>query len=256
MKKITRKHRKNIFVALIVLLIIEIAVACFINTTDKRFTRYLKRGLEADWSQEYNEENLQKMESGWDVAFIDAEYSAVESFKEKDLGNDDFAYYAKEYILALEGCKYVLEQYPGDSDFATMWAEMSPYYGQRVKALYGLNSCCKGIKFKSKKSKDRMDAIITHGWAMKKSEKLDFEKDTTKEGKTIYTTEIVNDSGYDLDYLNYEIDLLNKKGKVVDTVSLYTDELKKDDTATLSFNVVGSNIKSYVVVSASCYKKQ
>lgn len=251
-----KRNMKKVIAVLSLLLVIELVVAYVINSPSRRFVRCISRGLNNSWACDYNENNLRNKETGWTSDFIDAEYEAVSGFKGDDYDVESLKKDADDYIAAIEGCKSVLEKYKDNDNFDAFWAEFSTYYGQRITALYNIYKGGYGLTFETKMAKNNMANICTNAWAIKKSEKIKFEKTSSKKSVPTYTATVKNDSGFNLDYINYEIDLVNKKGKTVDVVSAYASDIKKNDEFSLTFYVVGGNVKGYRIVNASCYKKQ
>ena len=63
----------------------------------------------------------------------------------------------------------------------------------------------------------------------------------------------MNDSGYDLEYIDLTVDLYNKKGKYIETLSVYRSGIKKDETVKLHcYESEAGKTREFVVTAIDC----
>lgn len=255
-KKRIRKISKLewIVILLVLCLLVTLAIFAMTTSTDGRFTRATIRGIENSWKLENGEIELQSQ--GEETNFINVEYAAVYRYKRLQYKSDNMSKIAMQYISALKGCKEAAEKYDPEKNFDKFWAEFSPYYGQRIKALYALYKenplAFKNIK---KEYKADFDNLIINGWALDKTENIRFEKKKDKNGHTLFIAKVINDSDYDIETINLDIELLNDKDKVIDAASAYAENWKVGEEKSLQFYSASSKVKRYRIVAETCELK-
>lgn len=215
---------------------------------DRRFTRNVARGVTSGWALEADETQLQTEGRITDTAFIDAEYDAVSEYMNRTYKDDELGILAKEYTSALNDCRKAAKKYDPAADFDSFWAEFSGPYGRRVRALYKLHSGDFGLDLSDDNYREESEYLLSQGWLLETVSGLKF-RSYIKDGVRTFETRISNDSGRDIDYLNIDVELLDKDGKATETSSIYLNDIKAGEVMPLKFISTSENSVSYRVVS-------
>lgn len=255
-KKIIRRNLKLIILIMIAFMVLEVLALISLNTVDRRFMRDLAVGLEKGWNLENNEMELQDKEENNETAFLNYEYDAISKYEGAKFRSKRLGELANRYIEVLRTSIEIANKYDVNKKFNAFWKEFSPYYGERTRILYELYKKGYRLQTTKKEYKEENNNIIAQGWALEKSETIDFKKIDDKKGNIVYRAEFENDSGFDLEYLNYDIQLLDKKGNIVEMVSAYASDIKAEDQINMEFYLVGENVVKYTVVSETCQIKK
>ena len=253
-----KRKKKILKIALAVMGIAAIGLGYYaytLTTVDQRFIRDMDRGLTASWALKNNEVQLQTLSEKNDTSFIETEYAAVEKYSNAKFHSKKLGKLAAEYIGALEQCRGVAESSDPNKDFNAFWKDFSEPYGQRLMAVYKIYKGDYGLLLNSEGSSAERDNLLAQGWLLNKAGEIEF-KLVEKDGTTAYVAEIKNDSGFDLEFLDLEVALYDKKGKAIETVSAYAEDIQKGKTFELTFYQTGDKkIAQYMIVSEICKVK-
>ena len=215
-------------------------------STDEAFIKDLEAGLEARWDIVDGDNDDNESKEYWESLF-NAELVKIEKYKDEDFDDKELGQLAKEYIAAIEGGKEALEKHDPGTNYDRFWNDYSPYYGQRTKIFCKINKGGYGLKVSDSKYQDNFDGLIADGWAVELMENIKFEK--SDDGFT-YHSIAKNDSGYDFDYLQFEILEKNNDGNTVDTT--YASVSNWDNETEREFEFyAGDKTESYEIISVT-----
>lgn len=258
-KAAKKRKRRNVLLVVILLLAAGVAAALWtiltMTSIDQRFTRSVERGLYAGWSLDADETQLQTKGKITDTAFIDEEYAAVSEYMGKKYKDDELAGLAKEYTSALKNCRKAATQYDPDKDFDRFWAAFSEPYGRRVRVLYKLYAGDYGFDLSNNDYREESSGLIAQGWFLETVSGLKFSK-SEKDGIRTFKTNVNNDSGKDIEYLNIDVELLDKDGKPVETSSIYLTDIKAGEKMPLQFLSASEKSVSYRISSETIRFKE
>ena len=247
-----RQFQRFITVILLLATIVAAADLVYLTSVDKRFLRCAERGLLAGWEQSAPESTLRDLDQKSDTAFIDAEHAAVAYFLGKKFKDESLGSLATDYINALNECSKVKAKSDPNKNFNKFWKNFSEPYGRRIRAIYALE---KGdyrflLELPDKYRKDN-DELMLQGWALNKTAEIVFDRGKDSDNELV--AEVVNDSGYDLEYIDLTVDLYNKKGKYIETLSVYRSGIKKDETIKLHcYESEAGKTREFVVTAIDC----
>lgn len=254
-----KRRRRNALLVVILLLIAAVTAEVWtlltMTSIDQRFTRNVERGLYAGWSLDADETQLQTDGRITDTSFIDAEYDAVSEYMNRKYKDDELADLAKEYTSALKSCRSAARQFDPASDFNKFWAAFSEPYGRRVRALYKLYRGEYGLDLSSDAYSEETEYLLSQGWLLETLSGLTFHN-TDRDGINTFFASIRNDSGRDIDYLNIDVELLDKAGKSVETSSIYLTDIPAGGVIPLRFISTSDKVVSYRISSETASFKK
>ncbi len=261
-KKKGKKKRKKGMILKILLALMCVALVCLgvfvyrLTTADARFLRDMNRGLTASWTLENGEIELQNRDDVHSTEFIGLEYDAVSKYRDSKFRNKDLQALAVEYIDSLEQCKSVAESKDPDKDFDGFWREFSQPYGARLTAVYEIYKGGYGLLPENEGGIKEKENLLAQGWILSKAGEIVFERQENQEGIITYTAEIQNDSGFDLEFLDFEVELYNGKGKLIETASAYAENIGKGEPVSLVFYQTSADtVTQYRIISEICRVK-
>lgn len=273
-----RKLKQFIFVGMLAIAaLLCLLIAFRLLDVDSRFVRAVNAGLSESWTLENNEIQLKENKAPYDTSFIDLEYDSVKEFKDKDFRDESLGKLAGEYIAALEGCRTAIKENDPGKDYDKFWGAFSQSYGQRVEAIYDLYSGDYGIEIEDPEEKEEIDELKLSAWSLKKTADIKFtrvkaEENKTEnegEGETETETEagsgldtalqatVTNDSGFDLEYINIEVELYDEKGELIETATAYAENIKNKAEFDLRiYQTEETKADAYKITSVLCHRKK
>jgi len=273
-----RKLKQFIFVGMLAIAaLLCLLIAFRLLDVDSRFVRAVNAGLSESWALENNEIQLKENKAPYDTSFIDIEYDNVKEFKDKDFRDESLGKLAGEYIAALEGCRTAIKENDPGKDYDKFWGAFSQSYGQRVEAIYDLYSGDYGIEIEDPEAKEEIDELKLSAWSLKKTADIKFtrvkaEENKTEnegEGETETETEagsgldtalqatVTNDSGFDLEYINIEVELYDEKGELIETATAYAENIKNKAKFDLRiYQTTETQADAYKITSVLCHRKK
>lgn len=219
-------------------------------STDEAFIKDLESGLEARWDIIEESDDDENSKEYWESLF-NAELSKISKYKDKDFEDKTLGKLAKEYIEAIEGGKKALEKHDPESNYQRFWNDYSPYYGQRAKVFNKINKGSYGLKVTDSKYQDDFDGLVATGWAVNLMETIKFKKIDDGWGNITYKAKEKNTSGYDYDYLQFEILEKDKDGNTVNTTYSNVSNWDNGTERELDFFVDSNKTKGYEIVSVT-----
>lgn len=229
------------------------------SSSDDAFVQSVAKGFEAraalaeksaksDQSEEYYE-NL-----------VDAELEQVEQYQSSQFEDSKLQESAIAYINSLKDQRSAAELYATDnSKFKQDWQKA---YDKRTALLktfvddYGLtvSSACQ----------DDLDKLVSHGKKVERetSQKaaaeslasaIDLEF-TERYSSVVGKATATNDTGYDFDYISFDVELFDASGVKVETTSLYANHWLNGETIVLDCYASVKDLPSSVKVIAGSYK--
>ena len=260
MKKKKSKKKIILLVSIAVLTALLIWALALLSReagTDARFIRDLDRGLTASWAQKNDEFRLQKKEEGMSTGFIDLEYSAVSAYKGQKFRNKKLGKLAQTYIASLEACREAAKAADPNEDFNKFWEAFSEPYGERIKAVYSIYKGKYDLELDDSSYKKKKNMFLAQGWILQKVDNISISRKENKDGTVTLKAKVKNDSGFDLKYVNLDLELYNKKGKAVEKLSIFAKDIKKGaEFELLGYQLSGSKIDGYKIVSETCEIRQ
>ena len=258
MKKNKKRNKKEIIllVSIAVLIALTVWAVGLLSReagTDARFIRDLDRGLTASWAQKNDEFRLQKKEENMSAGFIDLEYSAVSAYKDQKFRNKKLGKMAKSYITALEACREAAKTADPNEDFDKFWDAFSEPYGQRIRAIYGIYKGKYELELDDHSYEKKKNMLLAQGWILQKVDGISISRKENEDGTVTLKAKMKNDSGFDLKYVNLDLELYNKKEKAVEKLSIFAEDIKKGaEFELLGYQLSDSKITGYKVVSERC----
>lgn len=197
-----------------------VATGCSGKTVDENFISDMSKGLEERWK--INENSTESTTENWN-SYINAEYDFISKYKDEDFENNDLQNLANEYIESLENAKSITNLV--ESNYDLFWSKYTEIYNDRCIALLNINNILP-IKV-SDKNQSNLDGLLQN--AQNVIDTRNIIKNTnfkikTKDGiyKT-YEATVENTSKLNFTYFNYNINLVDKNGIVVETTSSSTN---------------------------------
>lgn len=226
---------------------------------DEAFMQSLAKGYEArdalvgsstkaDKSAEYYEK------------LVDAELNQVEKYQSSQFDDSKLQENAIAYINSLKDQRAAAELYSTDNDkFRQDWQKA---YDKRTALLktfvsdYGLTV--------SSSCQDSLDKLVSHG---KKVERDNNEKAaveslassidlefTEKHSSVSGQATVANNTGYDFDYINFNVELFDSSGVKVETASLYATHWLNGETVVLNCYTSQKEAPAAIKIVADSYQ--
>ena len=192
-----------------------------VQYADEDFMAAITQGLEARWkiTNKFESNPLELGAEDMDKA-LKAELAPVAEFKDAKFKNQDLAEAAVLYVEALEGLH--------GKDFADENTTWQSAYSCRVSALHKINEISK-IKV-SDTYKENLSEILSDGEAASVAQDLQdavvFEKQEPKDEydtHPTYAAVVENKSELNFSYFEFDINLVDKDGVVVETQTAFTE---------------------------------
>ena len=219
-------------------------------STDEAFIKDLESGLEARWDIADGDNDDDESKEYWESLF-DAELNKISKYEDKEFEDKTLGKLAKEYIEAIEGGKKALDKHDPESNYQRFWNDYSPYYGQRTKVFNKINKGGYGLKVTDSKYQDNFDGLVANGWAVNLMETIKFKKIDDGWGNITYKAKEKNTSGYDYDYLQFEILEKDKDGNTVNTTYSNVSNWDNGTEREMDFFVDSNKTKDYEIVSVT-----
>lgn len=274
-KKPSKKRKPASKKLLLLIVVLEIALLAAlvetlnITSIDNRFIRAMDHGVVAGWQLENGEQELKDSAKTNDTSFIDCEYEAVKAFKGRAFRDEKLGALAADYIKALDGCREAAEKYDPDRNYDKFWGKFSQYYGRRIDAIYKIYRGDFGLRLEGEGIKDRKNDLMVSAWALEKSGTIEFSRkieekkpengegdeqtDAEETDVVCYTATVNNDSGFDLEYINIEVELYDEDNNLIETTTAYADNIKKGKEFKLKCSqTTDTKVASYRVSSIIC----
>lgn len=256
-----RRKRKRILLVVLILILAagtaaEIMIIKSMSTADRVFVRSIQRGLYSGWDLDRNEMQLAGTGQITDTSFVDKELEAVNSFKNRKFQDEELGRMADDYISALRACRSAAHRYSPGKDYDLFWENFSLPYGKRMEALYRIYTGEYNLSLDDTHYPEEVSNLLLQGWAIGKTRTLSFDIADTETAGTEFRTDFVNDSGYDLKYLDIELELLDADGKVITTASVYEEDIRNGSNAVLRFFHVGRKCAGYRIIGMTCVQQE
>lgn len=259
-KRKRRRRRKKILKVAVVLMGAAAVYLSFyayrLVTADARFLRDMSRGLSESWMLESGETELRNRDGEHNTEFVEIEYAAVSKYRNSRFKNNELQALAAQYIDSLEQCRSVAEEKDPDKDFDGFWKEFSQPYGERLTSVYQIYKGDYGLILDDENTSKEKGDLLAQGWILSKVGDIEFKRSENEDGVITYTAELKNDSGFDLEFLDLEVELYNGKGKLVESASAYAENIGKGDSVELVFyQSSDKKVTQYRIVSEICKVK-
>lgn len=218
--------KKNVLIVsfFAVLLLSVITVTGCGKSVDRSYLDDMSAGLEARWAIVDSSKDADD-ETVW-TNCINAEYDKINKYKNEIFEDKDLGKLAKEYIALVKESKDSLKYYDNTSKFTTKNNEISY---QRAEIIYKLNKDDKltiDDKYKNDLS-EMADSGKTYEAVQVILNNTKFKMTNNEYGWKDYAATVKNTTEDNFDYFNFNINLVDKKGVVVDTEVASTNNWDK-----------------------------
>lgn len=203
--------------------LIFILTACSkAQSTDERFISSLQQGLESRWQQvdKFEGQAQGSTTAAWNT-YIDSELNKISEFKDATFENQDLGNLAKEYIESLEKIKENTNYI--DTNYSMFTNKTNQYILNRYATLVKINEISP-LEF-NEKDKANFEGLLNEGKLAIAAEDImksaDFQPEPKEyEGSswTTYSCIVENTSDFTFKSFQFNIDLLDNSGVIVDTV--------------------------------------
>lgn len=253
-KRKLRKRKIGIIIIVLLLsagIVAECVVLMRITTIDRRFVRNVERGVRAGWDLDNNELQLQKTGKITDVGFINEEFEAIKDYRNHRYKDDDLGKLANEYISAVTECRKAARKHNPEKDYDAFWSEFTVPYGRRIHALYTMQQGDFKMDLDKEEYEDEYSNLIAQGWLMGKLESAEFIV-TEEKGAKIFETSFLNESGYNINYLNIEVVFLNSEGRAIEHSAAFVENIENHGLIELKFSCTSKKAVKYQIVGQTC----
>ena len=260
-KRRRKKKIKKILLSIELVLLAAVFVYAIIllrsmTSVDARFLRDMSRGLTASWMLESGELELQNRDAPHSTEFVGTEYKFVSKYRKSSFEDNKLGELAKAYINALKQCKSVAESNDPDKDFDGFWKEFSQPYGERLTAVYKIYNGEYGLVLDEETAGEEKDNLLAQGWILSKVGDIEFTRHQNENGVIVYNAELKNDSGFDLEFLDLEVELYDKDGNLIETASAYEENINNNAPVKLAFYQTSEeDVTQYRIKSEICRVK-
>lgn len=256
-EKNKRKSLRKIILLIVIVVmasavVAELVVLKSMTTVDRRFVRGVERGVADGW--ETGKGDLQLRDQGYftDTSFIDIELDAVKDFRNKAYQDKDLKKLAKRYIDDLKKCSAASEAHDPAAEKEEFWEDFSVPYTDRLIVLRMLRNG----DFKMGNGWDEYpeyrDEILSRAWALESISSAEFLKEETKAGISKFSANLKNDSGFDIEYLNLDIEIYDSKNNLSGIAEVFKENISKGSNTDLSFYFNDKKTAYYRIVAVDC----
>ena len=256
-EKKERQKRNRIIMAVLIFVMIaavtgEVIVLKTMTSVDRRFIRGVERGVAEGWAA--NNSDLQLKDQGkiTDASFIETEYAAVKEFRNKAYKDKELKKLVKRYIGDLRKCREAVSARDPSADSEAFWAGFAEPYTDRLIVLRKLFLGDFNMGSSWDEYPDYRDEVLFRGWAAESVAGLSFEREEGKGVIDRFKASLKNDSGFDIEYLTVDVEVLDSNDKLAGTAEVYAENINDGSTAELSFYFNGKKIESYRITGVDC----
>lgn len=256
-EKKERQKRNRIIMAVLIFVMIaavtgEVIVLKTMTSVDRRFIRGVERGVAEGWAA--NNSDLQLKDQGkiTDASFIETEYAAVKEFRNKAYKDKELKKLVKRYIGDLRKCREAVSAHDPSADSEAFWADFAEPYTDRLIVLRKLFLGDFNMGSSWDEYPDYRDEVLFRGWVAETASGLVFKREAVENSIDIFKASFKNDSGYDIQYINLDIELFDSKDKTIGVAEVYAENISDDSTEELIFYFNSKNIDSYRIIGVDC----
>ncbi len=248
-KKRRRRRRKIIFAVVFLLMaaaaVAEITVLKSMTSVDRRFLRGVERGVATGWESGISDLQLREQGCITDTTFIDTELEAVSEFTNKSYQDKELKKLAKRYISDLKKCRSAASSHNPETDSEAFWREFAGPYTDRLivlRKLY-LGDFKMGSGWEA--YPEMLDELLSRAWAAETIPQLKFERTGSKNLMGEFKATLQNDSGYDIEFINIDIEIYDSSDALVGTAEVYKEDIADGSSAELVFYFSDQKVSSY-----------
>lgn len=206
-----------------------------------QFLRSLAKGLEKRWELiDKKETDGKETTTELFRQFIYVEYEQLKSFSDKNFEDEELGKYAKEYINILDKMLGIVKYY--GSNYLTFWNEYKPLYDERCVIIKKINDNY-NIPIDESKNTELNDLITNGEYVIELLEILNnvnFKKISDEYSYKKYEAVVENTTSTSFSYFCFSINLLDKNGTVVESVTASTDNWSSGSKHKFSFSTYES----------------
>lgn len=250
-----RRNKRRVILVVIMFVMVaavtaELLILRGMTSVDRLFIRNVERSVAAGWKEGSGEFELRKKGQITDVSFIETELETVEEFRGKPYNDEDLGNLAKRYIDDLYKCSEAAKAHDSKTDNDEFWQEFAAPYTDRLIVLRTLYNGDYGLGRIWDDHPKQLEETLFRGWLAESAANLRFERSPAENGSDVFRAKLKNDTGHDIEFVDFEVELYNSKDKAVGTAEVYRKGIKKDSTAELRFYFKSDGVASYRIVSA------
>ena len=235
--------KKRLFSVLLCIIVATFLAACgsggaSSKTVDEKFVSAAAKGLQARWdlSDKNDTEGTSNTADSF-IACVDEELNAIAEYKDAEFEDEALGKLANEYIELLEKSKQLASDYY-DKNYSTFDSEYTPLNQRRSQIIKSLSE-----DYQLPIDEDHTDTLNTFiADANLNTAVQDIINSTTFEmieddyGWKKYQAVVENTTEKTFDSFNFDINLVDKDGVVVETQSAYTENWKPGDKHRFEFS--------------------
>ena len=251
------KKRSKRKIVLLMIIFVSIAVVTAevltirnMTSVDRRFTRSVERGVIEGWETGSSDLQLKKQGSITDTGFINLELEAVKEYRGKSYKDKNLGKLSRRYIDDLKKCSAAAEAHSPSEDTEGFWAEFAEPYTDRLMVLRELYTGDYRLGSGWDDHPGERDEVLFRGWLASAASSLSFEKEGSEKGADKYIALFKNDSGFDIDHINLDIELYDSKNKLIGVAEVYSEDIKNGSGRKIRFYHKGEKIAAYRVSGA------
>lgn len=253
-EKKRRRRRRKIILAVVFLLmaaaaVAEIAVLKSMTSVDRRFLRGVERGVAGGWESSIADLQLREQGCITDTTFIDTELEAVGEFNSKVYQDKALKKLAKRYISDLKKCRSAVAAHNTETDSDAFWNEFAEPYTDRLIVLRKLYVGDYKIGDGWEAYPEMLDELMSRAWAAEKMLQLEFTRTGTKNGMGEFKATLQNDSGYDIEFLNIDIEIYDSNDALAGTAEVYMEDIADGSSTELVFYYSDNKVSSYRITA-------
>ena len=245
------KKKKIALLVIIILLIAAVAAEVFIirrmSTVDMLFMRSVERGVTEGWKTDNGDLQLKEQGMVTETGFIEKELEYTAEYRDKAFKDSELKELAHSYIDDLKRCSGAAKNHDPVTESEAFWGEFAEPYTERLVQLRRLFVENEYMGRSWDQYPDQLDEILFRGWIAEKIPELSFEVTDAGNGINKYTAKLYNDSGYDIDYINVDVEIYDSKDKLIGVAEVYQEDIKNGRSGELNFYYANKGKISYRV---------
>jgi len=234
-----------VFIAMAAAAAAEVIVLRTMTSVDRRFIRGVERGVASGW--ESGRADLQLKDKGaiTDTAFIDAELEAAAEFANKGYKDKELKKLARQYISDLKKCRAAASAHDPAADSEAFWDEFAEPYTDRLIILRELYLGDYNLGGSWDEYPEMLDEVLSRAWAAEAVTQLEFSRADSKNGIGEFRAVLQNDSGFDIEFINIDIEIYDSDDTLVGTAEVYKEDIAEGGSEELVFYYTDKKVASY-----------
>lgn len=259
-KEIEKKQRRKkriiifsvVFFVMAAAAVAELTILKSMTSVDRRFMREAERGVASGWESSLSDLQLKEQGRITNVSFIDTEYEAVKIFANKSFQDKQLKKLAKRYINDLKKCRNAALAHGPETDSDAFWDGFAEPYTDRLIVLSKLYLGDYKIGSSWDEYPEVLDEVLSKAWAAEIIPQIKFTRAGSKNGIGEFNAELRNDSGFDIEYLNINLEIYDSKDALVGTAEVIKENIADGSSAELVFYFSDQKVSFYRIAGIDC----